>query len=266
MKLCLGCMKMIEDNRWNCPNCGFDEKIYRPDPACLPIGTVLGGKYIVGKCQNLTSDTISYLGWDAEQEKKLVIEEFFPRKYSFRDPGETEIGVYAGEAVDLFQKRLDEFLSVDTAIVLRENKTGYRLNLQLEERVPNKKKSGLRGGMIASAVGAVIVVGILGWALFFRNNDNPGSTVPENTPSVVAEQTAAVAKAVPEPEQTVSPTVTPEPEPTESSTVTPEPEPTESSTETPKSKKKSKSKTKNKKRSKKAEATMKPSAKPGGEK
>ena len=44
---CPGCMS--ETKAAPCPNCGFDERIYRPAPQHLPPQTLLNGKYVVGR-------------------------------------------------------------------------------------------------------------------------------------------------------------------------------------------------------------------------
>ena len=227
MKLCMGCMNKMDDSRWNCPNCGFDEKSYRPDPVCIPIGTVIGGKYIVGKCLKKTNDTILYIGWDAEQEKKLEIEEFFPMSYSYRDPGETEIGAYAGDAEELFEKRLNEFLNAGS-LTLKDNNTGYRLKERVDEKPSESKDShGKRKVIIASLVGAVLIAGVMSWFLFLRKNSteeilpsaNPTATVTP-TETVTASPTPTEdATATPEPTETV----TESPTPTEEATAAPEP-------------------------------------------
>lgn len=49
MKLCMGCMTNIEDNCTTCPHCGYDETTLRQESYYLDPGTVVGGKYIVGR-------------------------------------------------------------------------------------------------------------------------------------------------------------------------------------------------------------------------
>ncbi len=52
MKLCMGCMNQIEDHLSACPHCGFNEHTLRQESYYLDPGTVVGGKYIVGRVLN----------------------------------------------------------------------------------------------------------------------------------------------------------------------------------------------------------------------
>ena len=51
-KLCLGCFRENKTGSDVCPSCGFNEKEYNRKAAekmCLPAGTILQGKYLIGK-------------------------------------------------------------------------------------------------------------------------------------------------------------------------------------------------------------------------
>ena len=52
MKLCMGCMNEIEDHLSTCPYCGFNETALRQESYYLDPGTIIGGKYIVGRVLN----------------------------------------------------------------------------------------------------------------------------------------------------------------------------------------------------------------------
>ena len=239
MKYCMGCMSKIEDNRWNCPICGFDEKKYRPEPACLPVGTILKGKYIVGKSLKITEDTIIYIGLDAEQGKKIKIEEFFPRRYTYRDPGETKIGIYAGEAVNLFEKRLEGFIgSADNYI--RENNTGYKLSEYNDNKtvieIPTVKKTFLKMVLLLACV--ILIVGISLFVFIIPKGDS--GVVPSATPiateSVSPTETPVASGNTNNP-VTVAPEKTEKPKKTEKPTEKPKktekPRKTEKPTEKP---------------------------------
>ena len=49
MKLCMGCMNQMEDHLLVCPHCGFNEAALRQESYYLDPGTIIGGKYIVGR-------------------------------------------------------------------------------------------------------------------------------------------------------------------------------------------------------------------------
>ena len=70
MKLCMGCMNEIEDHLSTCPYCGFNETALRQESYYLDPGTIIGGKYIVGRVLNYGGHTVSYMGMDAEKKQK----------------------------------------------------------------------------------------------------------------------------------------------------------------------------------------------------
>ena len=53
MKLCMGCMNEIEDHLPTCPYCGFNETALRQESYYLDPGTIIGGKYIVGRVMSM---------------------------------------------------------------------------------------------------------------------------------------------------------------------------------------------------------------------
>ncbi len=87
MNLCLGCMKKIMEDDIYCPFCGHT--VGTTAENALREGTILENRYVVGKmlANNILQTT--YLGWDAEEERKVIIKEVFPRMFSSRgDAGE----------------------------------------------------------------------------------------------------------------------------------------------------------------------------------
>ena len=111
MKLCMGCMNQIEEHMDTCPYCGFNEKTNIQESYYLNPGTVIGGKYIVGKVMNYNGYTISYVGMDAELERKVVVKEYLPSDFATRSEGENDITIYAGDAVQQFEQGLTQFLN-----------------------------------------------------------------------------------------------------------------------------------------------------------
>lgn len=148
MKLCMGCMNQIEEHITTCPYCGFNEKTNRQESYYLKPGTIVGGKYIVGKVMNYSGYTISYIGMDAESERKVVIREYLPSDFATRSEGETDITIYAGDAVQQFEYGLTTFLNDANTMqklgmlegiaqvydCISENDTGYVVSEYVEGR------------------------------------------------------------------------------------------------------------------------------------
>ncbi len=83
--MCMGCMG---DNKGEevCSICGFDSNSVSPAYA-LNLKTVLKQRYIVGKIINDGVDGITYLGYDALEEKTVRIKEYYPSNICARKDG-----------------------------------------------------------------------------------------------------------------------------------------------------------------------------------
>lgn len=95
MKLCMGCMEQMEDQLTICPHCGYDETSAVQEAYYLIPGTVIGGKYIVGKALKYGGYTVKYIGMDAENNRKVMIAEYLPNEFSTRSEGEEQVTIYS---------------------------------------------------------------------------------------------------------------------------------------------------------------------------
>lgn len=148
MRLCMGCMNMMEDSQTTCPHCGYNRRSYRQESYYLKPETILGGKYIVGKVLDYGGYTVSYLGMDAEANRKVIIKEYLPNEFSTRAEGEEEITIYSGDAQEQFEQGLMNFLNEANRIqqlqttegiarvydCLAVNDTGYAITEYAEGR------------------------------------------------------------------------------------------------------------------------------------
>lgn len=146
MKLCMGCMESIEDRVTTCPHCGYDETTLRQESYYLAPGTIVGGKYIVGRVLGYGGYTITYLGMDAELNRKIMVKEYLPSDFSTRSEGEKEVTIYSGDALEQFEQGLTTFLNEANRIqhlenipgiakvydCVAENDTGYVISEYLE--------------------------------------------------------------------------------------------------------------------------------------
>ncbi|MCD8354775.1 MAG: serine/threonine protein kinase, partial [Clostridiales bacterium] len=62
----------------SCPHCGLTQGTYTPAPHHLPPGTVLAGRYLVGRVLGEGGFGITYIGCDLRLEMKVAIKEYFP--------------------------------------------------------------------------------------------------------------------------------------------------------------------------------------------
>ena len=106
--LCPGCMREIKEKKaagigkderntekstgrghgqadFRCPHCGFSESEYKQNPRCLPLNTILAGKYLVGKVLGEGGFGITYMGYDLNMKARIAIKEYFPVELVSRD-------------------------------------------------------------------------------------------------------------------------------------------------------------------------------------
>ena len=75
MHRCYGCMRETEADI--CPHCGWSGERANEFHQ-LPVGTVLGERYTVGRVLGQGGFGITYLGWDAQLEQTVAVKEFYP--------------------------------------------------------------------------------------------------------------------------------------------------------------------------------------------
>ena len=111
MKLCMGCMNQMEEHVTKCPYCGYDETTLCQESYYLDPGTIIGGRYIVGRVIRYGGHTVSYLGMDAAANRKVMVKEYLPSDFSTRSEGEQSVTIYSGDAREQFERGLTNFLN-----------------------------------------------------------------------------------------------------------------------------------------------------------
>ena len=83
--LCYNCFQEKPDAAGPCPHCGFDlAENERKYPVALRAGTVLNGRYIVGRVLGQGGFGITYLAWDTKLEARVAVKEFMPNEIATR--------------------------------------------------------------------------------------------------------------------------------------------------------------------------------------
>lgn len=86
-RICMGCMEKYNDKYSICPYCGYNSESSAQEPYHLTPGTVIGGKYIVGKAIGYGGFSVTYIGYDYSIDKKVAIKEYMPSEFATRSPG-----------------------------------------------------------------------------------------------------------------------------------------------------------------------------------
>ncbi len=107
---CLYCMeKYDEDLDVICPFCGNDVVNVENDSNCLPAGTVLKKRYILGRVLGDGGFGITYIGYDKALKRKVAVKEFFPNECVTRQKGEKTVTPLSGERADRYENGLKSF-------------------------------------------------------------------------------------------------------------------------------------------------------------
>ena len=117
-KQCLGCMKHKQEYPV-CEHCGYDERTANA-PHQLQAGTVLQGRYLVGRALGQGGFGITYLGWNQYLETRVAIKEYYPA--AFVDRNATH-----NTAVVCKTERTEELFQDNRLRFLREAKTLAKL-------------------------------------------------------------------------------------------------------------------------------------------
>ena len=92
--LCMGCMSPLDENG-KCSRCGYDENA-PTDSACLPVRTVVGDRYLVGRMISMNGEGITYICFDKENEERAYIEEYMPQNMAKRNELTGEVTPLSG--------------------------------------------------------------------------------------------------------------------------------------------------------------------------
>ena len=138
MQICYNCFRQI-NNTEICPHCGYNPKDNRKDyPLALPNGTVLAGKYILGRVLGQGGFGITYLAYDYDTKEIVAIKEYFPDTVAIRS-NSLNVDSYSGQRQESFDygkecflneaKTLAEFIGNPNIVCVHsyfeENNTAY---------------------------------------------------------------------------------------------------------------------------------------------
>ncbi len=111
-KLCLRCMRKIGDNDF-CPYCRKENSEPQKDPF-LPLKTIVGGRYLVGKLIASNSEGATYCAFDMEKKTPVTLRELFPKGILSRGEGNYCL-VNIGKASEFIDAK-EEFVKLWTKL------------------------------------------------------------------------------------------------------------------------------------------------------
>jgi serine/threonine protein kinase len=158
-----------------CPSCGWVEGSEPESPQHLKPGTLLQGKYLVGRALGQGGFGITYLGWDVNLKLRLAIKEYLPQDLASRSPGHTQVSVYTSQNYrDQFEYGLQKFLQeaqtlaqfeghpniVSVRDFFRENDTAY-IVMSYVEGITLKEHLALSGDKLPVDKALAIIMPVL---------------------------------------------------------------------------------------------------------
>ncbi len=120
-KYCMGCMLPLEEDATVCPNCFYNTETENHSPA-LKIGSIVSGRYLIGKVLFMANDSITYIGRDLYADEILSITEFYPQKILSRENEESTVMVNLGYDT-MFENCRESFLSLWRGIDMFKDET-----------------------------------------------------------------------------------------------------------------------------------------------
>lgn len=106
-RICFGCFQEKELGGY-CPHCGFGENEEQPYLA-LPLGTLLNGRYMLGKVLGVGGFGITYLGYDLTLDIKVAIKEYMPSSIATRNSDRYNVTL-TGQTEDDYRQGMENFL------------------------------------------------------------------------------------------------------------------------------------------------------------
>lgn len=104
------CEYCLEENCGEpCRFCGFDKTGFKKEVGSLAPGSVLLGRYIVGKLIGKGGFGITYLAYDTKQEKKVALKEYYPSSLAARDEDGCTVVVTGTEDRDIYKNGMEKF-------------------------------------------------------------------------------------------------------------------------------------------------------------
>ena len=117
-QICEYCL--TEGSGKTCRVCGFDKTNYKKEWGVLPPGSILSGKYIVGKIIGQGGFGITYLAYDTKHEKKVALKEYYPVTYSKRGEDGVTVAASRAEDAELYKSGMEKFYE-EASLVSRFN-------------------------------------------------------------------------------------------------------------------------------------------------
>ena len=159
---CPGCFRELEGAA--CPHCGYPDKENNAAHQ-LPVGSVLRGRYKIGRALGQGGFGITYLAWDSQTQQPVAVKEFFPNGTVFRrSEVSTAVICNTDDMIPHYEYSKQRFLREASALIkfkdipeivdildfAEENNTSY-IVMEYVRGVDMAKYIRMKGGKLSAA-------------------------------------------------------------------------------------------------------------------
>ena len=174
MPLCYHCFRET-DTPGVCPHCGYDPAgSERKYPLALHPGSILNGRYIVGRVLGQGGFGITYIAQDDRTKERVALKEYLPTEFAGRTSGSPSVQVYSDDRRENFEYGKAQFLEEaktlaalngDPHIVrvytyFEENGTAY-FTMEYVDGLPLDAYMAAHGGRITPAEADVLLLPLM---------------------------------------------------------------------------------------------------------
>ncbi len=123
MKRCVYCLSECPENATRCTVCGFGGVMEKQFKNCLPVGTRLAKRYVLGGVFSKDTVFVSYYAFDTKTSQRVRISEYLNEKLIYRHDGELIIKYFNESCFSRGEKEIAAFYSHYRKICAASEKT-----------------------------------------------------------------------------------------------------------------------------------------------
>ncbi|MBP9987947.1 MAG: serine/threonine protein kinase, partial [Ruminococcus sp.] len=107
-RMCPLCFTEVKSGANTCPVCGKVNEL-NTIPQVLPCGTILHGRYVLGKTLGKGGFSITYLAYDSKTDSVVAVKEFFPSGIAKRDRNQLYVTTQSDSDINFFKQNMKHF-------------------------------------------------------------------------------------------------------------------------------------------------------------
>ncbi len=107
----MGCMREFDSDSSICPHCGYDQNSTATHSNHLKPGTMVAGRYLIGRALGSGGFGITYIAWDSLIGKAVAVKEYLPGVFAYRVPGQNNVASYNKDSEEKFRAGLTKTIA-----------------------------------------------------------------------------------------------------------------------------------------------------------